>query len=309
MSKSKKNQKIIFLVLKLLLSSGVVWVLYNQLKDFDQKAWETFDLKRPLSLIVAILLVYPNIWLSYAKWTLTLRVIGVESSLRTRVDSFLAGTVTGMLTPNMIGNFIGRFYYFDRSHRGEIVLLTMMANFGQFLASITFGWFAIFFAGEVFGIPGYDWMLTLAGIWMTFSFILFFVIERILGWLKKKSYIHRFIKTLKAFPMFRWKITAYSFSRFFVFTVQFALVLHAFGETINLQAFLGIWQVYLITMIVPSLVLGKLGVKEAIAIPLLGAIGMNQYAILTSSLIIWFINSMSPALLGLIICKKPEKNA
>ena len=69
---------------------------------------------------------------------------------------------------------------------------------------------------------------------------------------------------------------------------------------------LAIWQVYFYTMLVPGFVLGKLGVKEMVALPILTAIEMNEFSIIFASLLIWFINTLSPALLGLIIFKRPQ---
>lgn len=49
----------------------------------------------------------------------------------------------------MLGNFIGRFYYFEKQYRLIIKAFTMLSNFGQFLASITFGTVAVFWMGEL----------------------------------------------------------------------------------------------------------------------------------------------------------------
>jgi hypothetical protein len=84
-------------------------------------------------------------------------------------------------------------------------------------------------------------------------------------------------------------------------------MLHAFGAELNFILIGSIWQVYLITMLVPSLFLGKIGVKEAIALEILGQLDINDFSILFASLIIWFVNTISPALIGFIICRDKAK--
>ena len=84
-------------------------------------------------------------------------------------------------------------------------------------------------------------------------------------------------------------------------------MLHAFGEVWSFELIIAIWQVYLITTMFPSLFLGKLGVKEAISVGILGMLGFNELSIFFASLIIWFVNSMGPALVGLIICDRPKE--
>jgi len=108
---------------------------------------------------------------------------------------------------------------------------------------------------------------------------------------------------LKKSPWFRIQILLLSFARFVVFTMQFSLMLLAFGADWSWELIAAIWQVYLLTMIAPSLILGKVGVKESIALFVLSTLSINEITILFASLSIWFLNTVSPALLGLIVCR------
>ena len=143
------------------------------------------------------------------------------------------------------------------------------------------------------------------GIAILISILLYFYAENVLNKLWKKPFTKELKLILQKNHWYRWKILVIAFSRFLVFTTQYALVLHAFGEALSVYTVLAIWQVYLITMIFPSLFLGKLGVKELIAVSVLGAIGFNEFTIVSASLIIWTVNSLLPALVGIFICKRP----
>lgn len=304
MLKSKQIQRNLFTILKLILFAGVLLLIYWQYSNFRADAWDNFQLKRPFILVLAVVMVVLNIWLAFVKWDLTLSVVAPSTEPWRKRHSFYAGLVTGMLTPNMIGNFIGRFYYFDRSKRSSIILFTLLSNYTQFLTSLTFGWIAVWVCGGFIVMPGYSSVFIWLAVGIIIAYLIFFYIDNFLYRIRPKGYIARFRALLRTKRSYRAKILGLGFARYLVFTTQFSLVLHAFGEDISWLSILAIWQIYLLTMLAPSLVLGKLGVKESIALVVLGGIGMNEFAVLFSSLIIWTVNSLSPALFGLIICKR-----
>lgn len=307
MLKTNKKQSVIFFFLKLILFVAVGYIIYSQLSRVEPEKWQNFEVIHPISLIVAIVLVVPNIWMVFVKWKITLKLLELKEDKRRNVHSFFAGLVTGMLTPNMVGNFIGRLYYFPAQHRGTITFLTLVSNYAQLLSTVFFGMIAILLAGEVYGL-GKSWQLVSAFAVAGFmAFWAYFLVDIVLKWFKRSRFLAISRSILKENPSYRWKMIGWSAFRFLVFTTQFALVLHAFGEELSHELIVAIWQVYLITIMVPSLFLGKLGVKEAVSVAILGGLGMNEFSILFASLIIWFVNSMSPALLGLLICGRPKK--
>lgn len=306
MLKTNQNNRKIFNLIKLLLFLSVILLIYFQIEKFDTGAWDSFQLKSSFSLALAIGLVYLNIWIVYLQWKVTLNVVAPKTEFVTRYQSFFAGIVTGIITPNMIGNFIGRFYYFPRKHRVSITLFTLLSNYAQFLASLIFGWIAILIVGDLYIIPNSESLIIVLGVGVILAFLFYFFIDNFLTRFKKKTYFENFKVLLKKNKTYRSTILGLSLLRFFVFTIQFSLVLHAFGEIIDLASILAIWQVYLLTMLIPSLFLGKIGVRESVALFVLTNLGMNEFAILFSSLIIWGVNTLLPALVGLIICKNKQ---
>mgnify|MGYP000260908603 CR=1 FL=1 len=304
--KANKNHNKLFTTIKLILFIGVIFLLYKQLSDVDPKQWSELSLENSISLILAITLVVPNIWLAYLKWKVTLSAAKIESTLESRKQSFFAGIVTGMLTPNMVGNFLGRLYYFDKSHRGTITGLTLLSNYAQFLISLSFGLLSIILIDEFYLVIDAKQVLFYIAIFTVIAYAIYFYIEYFLKIFWKKSISSDLVKALKNNGTYRLKILVISAFRFIIFTSQFVLMLNAFGEEINSEMMFAIWQVYLITMIAPSLILGKVGVKESIALFILTGIGYNEFGILFSSILIWFINSLTPALYGLIICRKRQ---
>ncbi|MCO4813883.1 MAG: flippase-like domain-containing protein [Flavobacteriales bacterium] len=303
MLKTKQNRKKLFVFAKLILFAGVLFLIYLQLRKVGSEQWNDFHLERPLMILLSILLVIPNIYLAFLKWKITLKTLNIVSSRSMRVQSFFAGIVTGLVTPNMIGNFLGRFYYFNRSHRIQITLFTLISNFGQFVSTITFGWIAVLALGGFLSIEYSDNYTIGVGLLLIGSYLSFFFIENFALRFRKKRYFLEFKSVLMNAKSYRLKILALSGFRFLIFTLQYSLMIYAFGEELNLTLIFAIWQVYLITMVFPSLILGKIGIKEVVGIAILGALGVNEFAVIFTSLIIWFVNTCFPALVGLTLCR------
>ena len=289
-----------------MLFLSVILLIYYQIRQFNKAAWSEFHLESTGALILALGLVYLNIWIAYLQWKVTLNVVVPNTSLNIRIQSFFAGIVTGIVTPNMVGNFIGRLYYFERRNRIAIILFTLLSNYAQFLASLVFGWIAILIVGDLYVLPHSESIIFILGFGVILAFLAYFFIDNFLSRFKKKKYFNSFREILKKNRTYRSTILGLSLLRFFVFTMQFSLMLYAFGETINVSVVMAIWQVYLLTMLIPSVFLGKIGVRESVALFVLVNLGMNEFAILFSSVIIWGINTLLPALVGLIVCKNRE---
>lgn len=292
--------------MKLILSVVVGYLLYAQISHFKSEDWFAVHLEHVWALLVAVVLVVPNIWLAYAIWTEIISALSLKTDRSVRIQSFFAGIITGLLTPNMIGNFIGRFYYFEKKERSQITAFTMLSNFGQYLASMTFGTLAVFWVGELLVWRSAGDLIYMLLFIVIISYLIYFFIDNFMGRFRSAKFSSNFRAILKKNPWFRTRVLLLSFGRFAIFTTQFSLMLYAFGETWNWTLIAAIWQVYLLVMVAPSLFLGKVGVKESISLYVLTGLGLNPPTILLVSLLIWFLNTLSPALVGFVVCRKRE---
>ena len=265
---------------------------------------EKIQLIHPFFLILTLLLVPMNWFLEWIKWVITLNIAEVQTTQKIKLNAFFAGIITGMLTPNMLGNFIGRIYYFERRNRISLIVLTLVSNYAQFIASIVFGIIGILILGKIpvdFEIDQFNFILIVIGLVVI---LFYFNFEWFFKFLKRKARIHLLIRNIKRRRMYRWKILLLSFLRHGIFTLQFSFMLHAFGENLSLENVFWIWQVYLWVTIAPSLLLGKLAIRESIAIWILTLAGMGELTVLISSFLIWTFNLLLPTIIGLFICKE-----
>jgi hypothetical protein len=303
--KAIKKQKAIFILLKLIVLAIIALFFYMQFSKVDWNG-QTVYLDHPLALVLVILLIPVNWVFEWRKWKVVMNVTGIRATGVAKRQSFFAGIVTGMLTPNMLGNFLGRIYYFERRNRLSLIVLTLVTNYAQFIASILFGLVAIFLLKRTpLGAPALQiqWLLILSAVGVI---AFYFYFEWLFRFSKRKARIHVLMRSLNRRDFFRWKILLLSVLRHGVFVLQFSLMLFAFGEELSWQSVLWIWQLYLWVTLAPSLFLGKLAIRESVAIWVLGAAGMNELTVLVSSFLIWTLNLLLPTLVGLIICKEKK---
>ena len=292
-------------MLKLIVLVVIGLFFYMQFRKVDWNEQNIY-LDHPLSLVFVILLIPVNWFFEWSKWRVVLDVARIRATGITKRQSFFAGIVTGMLTPNMLGNFLGRIYYFERRNRLSLIILTLVTNYAQFIASIVFGLIALFLLKRtpLGSIELHiEWLLVLiAAALIAF----YFYFEWMFRFSKRKARIHVLMRSLNKKDFFRWKILLLSIVRHGVFVLQFSLMLHAFGESLSWINMLWIWQLYLWVNLAPSLFLGKLAIIESVAIWVLGAAGMDELTVLVSSFLIWTFNLLLPTLTGLIICKEKK---
>lgn len=302
MSKSnKKIQAFIFLI-KILLFLTVIWLFFNQIFSIDWKVNEDISIQDPFLFIIVILLIAVNWGIEFLKWEVILKVSKVRSSLQNNIKSFLAGILTGFLTPNMIGNFLGRMFYFQRRERPAIILLTLFSNAAQFLGSIFFGFIAIYWLGipHHLTVPHQDIYIVLAGIFILGLLLLYFKFEKInIRWIQQNKYAVKVIPLIQNATFFRLKLLSLSFARHFVFSIQYWLLLKTLGQEINLEWLGWIWQVFFWATIVPSLWLGKIVIRESIALLILAPLTSNPPLILVASVGLWCLNQAIPAMIGI----------
>lgn len=287
-------------MIKILLFFSVIWLFSNQVKRITWEEWNTVEIQHFPLLLLVIGLVFVNWGLEYVKWNLLLKTAQISSNQPQKVKAFLAGILTGLLTPNLLGNFIGRLFYFQRRDRSAIILLTLFSNGAQFLASILFGIIAISWLGfpEKIG----------ASVTTFYGFVSFFLLLLIvfayfyfehLAIIRSRKQFQKLALLFKNDTLFRFKLLLLSLLRHLVFSIQYVLVLKSVGISVDLSWMGWIWQVFFWSTLVPSLWMGKLFVRESIALLVLAPLTTNSALVLISSISLWILNQAIPALIGI----------
>jgi hypothetical protein len=289
----------------MILLLALIWLIGNQLSKVESADLNKVSVKSPFLLILGCVLVVANWFFEWRKWLITLKVIGVKEEQKIVFKSFMAGIATGLLTPNMLGNFLGRIYYFQRRFRVSIILMTLLSNFTQFFASIFFGFISLLLLQQLPFESSFFWVLILIGLISLISLVFYFFFEYItLGMIAKMKIYQKMLTFIDENKGFRGKFMMLSLIRHFVFTLQFWLIFNSFQDGINFTVFFWIWQIFLWTTLIPSLWFGKLLIRESVALLVLTSLGYAELEIVFSSVLLWIVNLAFPSILSIFICKR-----
>ncbi|MGB0840312.1 MAG: hypothetical protein ACPGXL_09240, partial [Chitinophagales bacterium] len=230
------------------------------------------------------------------------------------LDAFRAimcGNTLAFFTPNRVGEYGGRILILQKATQLQGIALTLVGSFSQILANTFWCTLAFLLFLLHFEIIPFQWILLLGivaiGAW-TSALLVYFNMDYLL---KVLSHI-RWSWIQKALPYVsvieRYSITelsiilGYCLLRYMVYTLQYLILLWAFGLQIAFPiALLCIGSIFFIQTIVPSIALIEMGVRGNIALYVLGYVTLNQMGILVATFSLWFINLLLPALIGLAI--------
>lgn len=256
--------------------------------------------------LILVALLMPLNWIMESiKWHLLISRIKPQP-FYSSIKDVLAGVSTSILTPNRIGNFIGRTTSLEKENRTSAIIATIHSNLAQFIASVIFGLVGLL-------ILGLENKLVEQGT-IQFSAIIVIVLAALLFFFPKaldfnplsRLYSDQMRNGLdfiqKESLGLKSSILILSLFRYLIFLFQFYLLLKAFNATGQLDVLLpAIAIVYLITTIVPSFLFGKLFVREASALFVLEAYAVQTPVILSTVFLLWFINLALPSLIGGLI--------
>jgi len=280
--------------------------------DKFPKEWNAVQSNHWGYLLGAFLLMPLNWLMEFKKWSYVVAQIDRQKPNHIRWQSFAAGIVSGMYTPNMQGNFLGRFLYFEPHERSSVVGLTLIANYAQLLVTLIFGGLAVLVVHACpLEIPVNRLFLPIAlllVIAVAIYFAIYYLFDSLprlpITWVRNLLAIGSKPTLSILFHLFY-----YSVIRFLVFTIQFAFLLYFFTSQFDWQSIAWIWQFYFWVTLAPSLVLGKLVVRESIAVWVLTAAGFAATPIVLAAFTTWVINLGIPTAISLIYLQRKHASS
>ncbi len=290
---------------RLLLKIGVflfaLYLLSRQLVKIEWSAVQNLEILSYSYLLYAIILVVFNWGLELFKWFVIVRSFDQKSPFSKIKASLLSGIATGFVTPNRLGNFIGRIVFFAGKKRLMLSLGTLYGNLAQFLATFCFGIIGVFYLGHVLFQLRIDQHIQNLGWVIGGTSLLIYLLMPVLPfekwrWLRsRKRVLADFRQKLRKIA---FVLLLLSTLRYLVFALQFILILIAFGVNYTHELSYAVFVHYLVTTAVPTIFFGKIVVRETSALMILGFMIPNAALIIFASLTLWGINVVLPSLIG-----------
>jgi len=312
--KKNKSNHLRSPAIKITIALLAIWFIYDRAFKreniqvlFDEYKNIFLDRSKFLLLIVIVLLMLMNWSVEAVKWKIMISKIQRITFLKS-LEAVFSGLTISFFTPNRIGEYAGRIFHLSPSHRMKAVLITVMENLSQLLVTVIAGSISLIFYLRMFThINTYFFaaavVLLIAFVsGCTFLFLNVSFLEIIL---RRIRWTKSWLQYTEVFSYYSYRelvnVILLAAVRYFIFTSQFYLLLVLFGIRIPYPvALLLISMIYYVMSLVPTIALTEIGVRGAVAVFFLGQITDQPIEILNSTLSLWLINLVIPALIGTV---------
>lgn len=317
-------KKTLFFFIKLIIVIIAWYFVYYKLKtdgNFSgliQTLSSIFKTKY-LGFLILLFLMLLNWLLETIKWKYLIAKIE-KIKLYKALLYVWAGVSIGSITPNRVGEFIGRVLFLKPENREKASSLTLFADLAQLLITIIFGSFAlIILFNKQFAELNYIFHKNLIYVFIIISLIIsvgvYLYINIIVQYLKNKKtkfkYISKFYDLPNISPKDRLYLFILSLLRYFVFSFQYFVALKIFGLEISFfSSFLASSAMFLAAHLIPNIATAEAGVRISFAIIFFGLFTNQIHLLSFISILIYFINIAIPIIIGgifLIIHRKQTK--
>lgn len=303
------------------------WDVYHQITTEQSIAlqWQIFLKiiagKGYSSLLVVLILMLIQWMMEAIKWKLLLKDL-VNIKLSKAFRTILSGITVSVVTPNRLGEFAGRVVHLPNGTRVEGTAFTFMGNLAQLIVTCLLGAACLYIGYDQLklqlnaaeSIYTIDLLLILSPIATIILLLVYFSSSWILRKLGHWKLLSSFSDHLFILSKTSGKRLAYvlflSFIRYGIFVFQYLIVFRFVGLGNNmLEMSIGVSVMLLWLSIVPTFSFMEMGVRWQFALLLFPVMGAIPLAIPIAVTIIWLVNFILPAFLGVVsLLHVSEKN-
>jgi len=247
-----------------------------------------------------------NWYLETVKWQELMRQVH-RIDRKTAVKSILLGISSNLILPNRTGDLAGRLRYIPKEKVWEALYINFFAACSQLLLTFLMGLIAIFFLSDQLHIllTQHQFLVALfigaAILLSVFLYLRSNMLSRLFMWFKGKEKV----EGLPSFDLIqRIRTLILSAARYFVFLIQFYLILTALGLNISLlESSYSLAVVFFINSFLPSNMLLELASKSAVVYLVFDVLSMDPMLGVSAMVLLWLINIAIPSALGIVLLK------
>ena len=310
-----------------------IWLsisIYDQVKHQPDLELSWIKIKQSLlsskiwNLVVVVLLMILNWSIEAQKWKISVESIQPVSFL-TSFRAILSGVSFSVNTPNRMGEYLGRVLYMQEGNRLRAVALTIVSSMSQLIITLVAGLLGLIFikqriqAAQI--IKGFDatiWLqalqygVVIALLILTLLYFRLSLFTTLVDRLRNSDRYSWLVKSLKDIrATLQLKLLSLSAVRYVVFIMQYFLLFRLFEVDIGWwQTFSAVSVIFLVLAIIPTFAIAELGLRGNVSLKLLELYSANSLGISITTVTIWLINLVIPAIVGslLIVSIKIFKN-
>jgi hypothetical protein len=300
-----------------LLFLWLTFSIYQQIQNQShlEASWlhikQSFRTSKVMYLLLTVFLMFANWGLETAKWMLAVRPVHKVSFIQA-FKAVLSGVSFSVTMPNRVGEYLGRLLYMPEGKRLQAISLTVVCSISQLLVTLlagTLGFFVLkahILRANLISVIGYQFVAFGLVLLILILTLFYFSLSAIEKWLehrlKMASWLYM-VRAIRSFDMQRLGLLVLlSGIRYGVFVTQYLLLFRLFE--VNVSVIDGLWVmslVFLALAVIPTIALVEVGLRGQISLQLVGLFAANNLGILLSTVTIWGINLIIPALVGSLL--------
>lgn len=284
-----------------ILTKGEVLELLNQFSS-------NIHSSQLFLLVIVLILMFLNWFLESLKWRSMVNVYH-QISLRNSIKAILMGLSIGIATPNRIGEFAGRLLMVPRDKNLLSIKANILNSLAQNISTIFIGAICLYVNQSLIDfikIDSFYLIFTLVAILVVFI-VTYIGLEKLLTITWIGNLEKRFSRwgNLTGYPFsvgLKLKVLGLSVFRFLIYCLQFYLILRVAGIPIStIELFSAVAFIFMVQSFFPLPPMFNVMARGGIALLVLGSYQLNEISILASTLLLWIINVLLPALIGLVL--------
>jgi hypothetical protein len=306
-----------------LLFLWLSWSIYNQileqpgLKQTWQHIRESLNSRLLWNLVAVVFLMFVNWSLEAYKWKLSVKRVQVISFFLA-FKAILSGVSFSVSTPNRIGEYLGRLLYMNEGNRLKTISITIVGSISQLIITLLMGLGGLIVLREqivAHGLISGLWLkAVIYGVAAVFLVLTLFYFRlswfiRLTDRLPGSNRFGYLVKALEDFDAtLLLQLLSLSALRFMVFIIQYYLLFGLFNVDVTMaQAFWTVSVSFLVLAVIPTFAIAELGLRGEVGIRLIGMFSSNNLGIWMSSMTIWLVNLILPAIVGSLLILSIKK--
>ncbi len=300
-----------------LLFAWIAFSIYQQIsrQEHLESSWQqikaSFSSYKVTYLVIAVLLIPVNWGLEALKWKISVYHIHPIRFLHA-FKAVLSGVSFSITLPNRVGEYAGRIMYMPEGNRLKTISVTVVGSMAQLLITLIAGIIGLIllkshllgrFEGLRIWYQFALYGLVVAGLITSILYFNVSVIVKIFRrWIKEE----RFIYLVEALRLFNGamllQLLLISSARYMIFITQYILLFYLFEVNVDAATLMTVMSVVFLAMaMIPSIALVEVGLRNEISIQLVGIFSANLLGISFTSVTVWFMNLILPAIIGSIL--------
>ena len=300
-----------------LLFAWLTYSIYRQVVKQPQleESWfrirQSFQSYKINYLIGSIFLIAVNWGLEAWKWMISVRTFYPVSFLQA-FKAVLSGVSFSVTMPNRVGEYLGRMMYLPEGNRLKTISVTLVGSFAQLLVTIIIGTIGLVIlkSSLVNQFPQlkiwYQFIVYGLILVVFIMMLIYFNVEGTVNlfnkWIRNQKYIF-LVEALQKFHIrLLIQLLILSFLRYMIFIIQYILVFYLFEVNVPVETIVMVMSVVFLAMaVIPSIALVEVWLRGEISIKLMGLFSLNTLGIGFTSVTVWFINLILPAIAGSLL--------